>query len=1002
MNNLVQKLMLGCSATAMFTLFGPGAQAQQSAPAENNVESVVVSGSRITISGYEAPTPVTVIDSEKLQSNAYGNIAEDVRQLPQLNSPPASFGASQGAASPGTAGANLANLRNLGVNRTLVLFDGQRIVNANLTGGVDITTLPSTVISRVETVTGGASAAWGSDAVAGVVNFVIDKNYTGVKGRVQGGETTSGLVRSVSADLMWGSYLFGERGHLEMAASYNKRPDTALLIEQKWYRGTYLVSNPNFTAATASNSNPQFVLADHVGLQNSTMGGLVVSSPAGTGTVGVNGVTALAPANALRGIRFVDGGQVQQVNFGNLTGSALSNGGSLTDRDSEAPWQTLGNPNTTYTLFAHGWYNITDTIKASVQMNYGYFTGKGDAQSFQQLSLVIQRDNAFLPTSVRDAMIAGGIPSFTMGTLNGNNFNNRTVTGENYTQQQAGALAPATTYNRRQLMRGVFTLEGTLGDDWTWNSYFSHSQTRFSVRVTGVPVIANLTAAQDAVVVTQANRGNSGFALGSIVCRSSLPGQAPVVVGKVTAAPGCVPVNSIGEGVASAAGIRYATNNNSNFENMTMNMDVFEANMQGTLPWGLDAGKIAVAFGFHYRKEAGRNIATTIGDNGGYAVANYANFPSSNINVREGYLEVTAPVLKNTFVESLELNAAGRMTDYSTSGLVQTWKLGFISQLIDDVRLRGTWSVDIRAPSIQELFAPANVNTGSAIDPKTGKQASIINNVLGNPTLAPEVARTVSGGIVLTPTFLPGFNFSLDWYNINMTGQINTVSQNLILSTCTTNINDPLCSALVFGGANGALSIINRVPININAVRTSGMDIQANYTTELGDGDLTLGLLANYTDELTIASPGSPVDDYAGVLGAGAPPQTSGTPKWKGSVSANYKTGPYSVTAQVRLLGSAILNNTWNTGNLATAATRWTVSDNVFQVDPTAYLDLRASYDLNENLQLYTAVDNLLNIPPQMKPGTQDGVQSNGGPTHSVTAYDLLGREVRLGVRFNF
>src|SRR5258706_1003559 len=323
MNNLVQKLMLGCSATAMFTILIPSAQAQQAA---DNVESVVVSGSRISISGYEAPTPVTVIATEKLQSNAYGNIAEDVRPLPQLNSPPASFGASQGAASPGTAGANLANLRNLGVTRTLVLFDGQRIVNANLTGGVDVTTLPSSIISRVDVVTGGASAAWGSDAVAGVVNFVIDKNFTGLKGSVQGGETTSGLVRSVSADLMWGSYLFGERGHLELATSYNKRPDTALLIEQKWYRGSYLVSNPNFTAATASNSNPQFVIADHVGLQNSTMGGLVVSSPAGTGTVGVNGVTALAPANALRGIRFVDGGQVQQVNFGNLTGSALSNG----------------------------------------------------------------------------------------------------------------------------------------------------------------------------------------------------------------------------------------------------------------------------------------------------------------------------------------------------------------------------------------------------------------------------------------------------------------------------------------------------------------------------------------------------------------------------------------------------------------------------------------------------------------------------------------------------
>src|SRR6185295_18956870 len=142
-----------------------------------------------------------------------------------------------------------------------------------------------------------------------------------------------------------------------------------------------------------------------------------------------------------------------------------------------------------------------------------------------------------------------------------------------------------------------------------------------------------------AVVVTTANRGNSGFALGSIVCRQSLPGGTPVVVGKVTAAPNCVPVNSIGEGVASAGGIRYATGNNQDFENMTMTMDVFEVSMQGKLPWTLGAGDITVAFGFHYRKEAGKNVATTTGDNGGYSVANYANFPSSNINVREGFVE---------------------------------------------------------------------------------------------------------------------------------------------------------------------------------------------------------------------------------------------------------------------------------------------------------------------------------------------------------------------------
>jgi outer membrane receptor protein involved in Fe transport len=321
--------------------------------------------------------------------------------------------------------------------------------------------------------------------------------------------------------------------------------------------------------------------------------------------------------------------------------------------------------------------------------------------------------------------------------------------------------------------------------------------------------------------------------------------------------------------------------------------------------------------------------------------------------------------------------------------------------VIDDIKLRSVWSVDIRAPTVQDLFAPANVNTGSATDPKTGQTVPIINNVLGNPVLAPEVARTISGGIVLTPHWVPGLSLSLDWYNLNMTGQIATVSQNLITNTCAVNINDPLCKALVFGGANGALSVINRVPININALRTSGMDIQANYAMELWDGTLSLSFNANYVDELTINSPGSPIDDYAGVLGNSGASQTSGSPKWKGIMSANYKSGPYSFTTQVRWYGSAILNNAWNTGNQATAATRYTVSDNVFNVDPTAYLDLRGSYDFNDNWQFFAAVDNLLNIPPQMVPGYSGSIQSNGGPIHSVTNYDLLGREVRLGVRVN-
>ena len=988
----------------MIAMLASAAHAQQL-----DVEEITVSTSRIG-GGFEAPTPVTVIGTKELESASYGNIQDSVRQLPMVNSPPASYGASQGAGAPGTAGANFLNLRNLGTNRTLILFDGQRVVNSNLTGGVDITTLPASVISRVDIVTGGASAAWGSDAVAGVVNFIIEKNFKGFKGNVQAGSTTNSLVRQVTANAMWGADFDSGRGSIEVAGSYNYRPDTAMLREQKWFRGTYLVSNPGVTATTASASSPLYVTADHVGIINSIPGGIISSSAAGTAALQPDSALR-APANALQYIRFTQNSQFERVNPGNVTNGVLTNGGSLNEDTSYVPLQTIGYPTTTYTLFVYSKYQLTDSIRASVQLNYGYFTGKGDAQSYQQNSLTIKADNAYLPSSLLKTMTDGGIASFVMGTMNTNNFNSKTVTGRDYFQQAYNSLAPATTFNRRQVRRAAFTLEGTLGEDWFWNVYAQHSETRYSVNVRGVAILANLVAAQDAVLVTTANRGTSGMPLGSIVCRTSLTG-VPVVQGKYTAQPGCIPLNVFGEGVASQSAIRYVTDNNSNFQKMFVGLSSVEAFMDGSIPSLLDAGDISVAFGGGYRRETGNNKATSIGDFGGYAVANYTNFPSAGISVTEGFVEVGVPLLKDTFVQSLDFNAAGRVTNYSTSGMVQTWKLGLTTQVIDDVKLRGTWSVDIRAPTIQDLFAPANTNTGNCIDPKTNITESCINNVLGNPLLTPEVARTVSGGVVLTPTFMPGFTFSLDYFSINLSDQINPISQNVIFNACRAqwlaagNLNNPLCSALVFGGAPGPqgprLNVTNRVPVNLSSLSVSGFDIQAGYVTDLWGGTLSLNGSGTYTDQITLEQEGQVTNDYAGVLGVGTAPQSTGSPKWRGLLSAGYTTGPYTVGIQARWFGSAILNNQWNTGNQATAATRWTVSDAVFHVDPTAYLDLRASYQWSDNISLYGAVDNFLNIPPQMRPPFSNSVQSNGGPIHSSTVYDYLGREVRIGVRFNY
>src|ERR1700733_15111083 len=210
MDKLTKKLMLGGSTAALMAATPiAGAMAQDS----NDIEQVLGSASRVTIAGYTQPTPVTVVGAAELEKDAFSNITDAVRELPQITAPPSSYSTNAGGGGPGTAGENLLNLRNLGVTRTLVLFDGQRVVSSNISGGVDIGTLPSALIQRVDVVTGGASAAWGSDAVAGVVNFVLNKNFDGFKANLQGGDAYNGLNRTMAGPFALGGGLFCGRGH---------------------------------------------------------------------------------------------------------------------------------------------------------------------------------------------------------------------------------------------------------------------------------------------------------------------------------------------------------------------------------------------------------------------------------------------------------------------------------------------------------------------------------------------------------------------------------------------------------------------------------------------------------------------------------------------------------------------------------------------------------------------------------------------------------------------
>ena len=998
MDNLFQKLMLGGSTAALMAAMSASDALAQSP--DNNIEQVVVSASRVTIAGYAQPTPVTVVGSAQLEKEAFANITDAVRQLPQVNAPPSTYSTNAGGGGPASAGENILNLRNLGATRTLVLFDNQRVVASNISGGVDIGNLPSALVQRIDVVTGGASAAWGSDAVAGVVNFVLNKNFDGFKANIQAGEAYNGLNRNMSSQVAWGGDLFGGRGHFILAASANISPDATPVVNENWFRGIYWVSNPAYTAGSSA---PQLIIANNVGLAVATAGGLIVSSPAVTAANSPSG-TATA-ANALRGIQFVGSGIPELVNFGNVTLGSLSNGGSITARDSDTVLELAALPSRSYNFFAFGRYKLTDTIQASLQLNYGTNFSKSRTSSSTQTAVVIASDNAYIPSSVRATMQSTGITSFTMGVFAENNFSNYAITASNYIPMAEGALGPTVLYNGREVTRGVFSLDGTIGDDWSWSAYYEHSTANIYIHSPNNNITANITAAQDAVTVTTANRGTSTLPLGSIACRSSLPGQKAVA----GAQPGCVPLDVFGYGVTSAGALRYISGNANGTPDsydILLNQDVAEGSVQGTLPWELPAGKVAIAFGAGYRKEANRANATAIGTQAGYAVANYSNFPAASYNIQEGFAEVDAPLIKNGFVNSLDFSAAGRITSYSTSGMVETWKLGLTSQVNDDFKLRTTWSVDIRAPLLSELFSPGANNGATVRDPKSQSTVSIITTTTGNPNLLPEVARTISGGIVLTPTFVDGLTLSADWYSINLTGQIASVSINTILAQCNTSLpsviypgtqgnpSDPLCTHLVFAGPGGALSGEINSPINFASQTTSGLDIQANYTMDFWQGTLAWSAIANLNDESTQSQPGTPTNDNAG---------TAGTPKWKGILSAGYNAGPYSFTVQSRWFGTNKYSNTANTGNLSSAAVANLYDPNGFELPFTAYLDLRASYKWNDNIQVYGAIDNATNVPPAMFPSVAGNVKAQGSLTTTVPGtYDMLGRYLRIGVRFNY
>ena len=354
-------------------------------------------------------------------------------------------------------------------------------------------------------------------------------------------------------------------------------------------------------------------------------------------------------------------------------------------------------------------------------------------------------------------------------------------------------------------------------------------------------------------------------------------------------------------------------------------------------------------------------------------------------------MEVNAPILKDMGVRSLNLDAAARATDYSTSGYVTTYKFGLVTQIVDQLSLRAAYSRDIRAPDLQELFSPGTlIAAGVQVNPYTGVPTPNVFNLAGggNKNLVPEQGTTKTIGLVITP--IPSLNISLDWYDIVITSAIDTFNSTQILAQCASG-NAIFCQSVIV--QNGVLKQINEGYINADVDQTSGVDVSADYHVPFMSGALAFHLGSNYTFSESFKALGVQYD-FANCLSfdCATPSYASGMPKFRGIASGTYTQGPWTVMLQGRFIGSAQLNNAWVQG----------VSIDNNDVPFVKYLDVRASYKIGDHFVVYGAVDNLTGTaPPEILFSSNIGDPSFTNPIRD-DIYDYLGRQWRIGVRAKF
>lgn len=986
------------------------------------VDEVVVTGSRIRTSGMDTPNPVTVVTRDEIDILAPTTMIEGLSELPQ-------FYGSNTTQNPGgfftTPGAGTLNLRGLQGKRTLQLLHGRRIVSSTIFGGPDINLFPENVISTVETVTGGATAAYGTDAVAGAVNFILDTNYEGFRGSVQTGQTEKGDNETFEISFGAG-FRVGENTRVLLSAESSEQDPVwgNQILDYDWYQARSLLENPSPDAGLTPD-NPFYLPASQVYSRNYSLDGIfhLPDAAGGSQILDPNG----NPSPFILG------------DLCNDHGCSTVNGGSGVE--SGMPSSQITPDSGRENFFGYVEHDLTDNLTVYGQFMYGEaeFTQRNfgglfpnPPGAFFDRAFVIHSGNPFIPASIQQAMTDNGLDTVQFSRIGAE----EDLAFDAYTTQ---------TTETTSLTGGFeYAVEGGFFDGWQARGYYQIGETDVEAIQRGGIRLDRVYLAADVVIDPDTN---------APAC------NVTVVSGLY---PDCVPLNLFGRGNASPAAVDWVTGFEPGVQ-MTANgfltatetlphsyisgedkkrvlaidQDVWEISADGEIHDGWGAGPITMAVGYGYREESfiqvvevgpGGNVDAdptarpVMANNpalgirgvpgGNAASGNSVEIQFSNVpfargeqDVKEAFTEVLVPLIADApMVQQLNLNAATRWAEYSGSGEVWSWKGGLDWALTDELRLRSTISQDVRAATMGEKFdrtgGVANV-TDYLLDPAGTVSYGITTFSNGTPDIQPEEARTKTFGGVYMPAWLEGLSISLDWYSVEVTDNINQISAGQVVSGCYQDGDTDLCQFITRTGpastedpAINYISLVGVPYFNQASVKAEGVDFEVGYRTDVdwfgGGESVSLRLLGSYLRERSNTNSEGVTTEIQGV---------NGQPEWTALLSGNYNRGPLSLAMTTRYTDSMLINQNWNYNG---SSTRWDVFDNT--VNTEVLVDARVGYNFDvagSTLNVFLNINNLFDRDPQ---DFLTGAFNSGFTTGTGlgTIGDQRGRRYTLGLRFDY